>query len=73
MHEAKTEQEKIDSSLLILKDIYIKRTSPDLTKKIFNSMPVQPRNLRHMKQRPNALKQRRGNWKIKEQAIFPRS
>ena len=44
MHVAKLEQEKINTALAVLKDIYLRKTSAEMTKKIFNKMPVHPRH-----------------------------
>ena len=48
LHEARRQYDALDAALTTLKDIYMKKTSPDLTKKIYNNMPVQPRHPRHV-------------------------
>ena len=51
--ESEAELKRIDEAIAQLKEIYSRKTSNDVTKKIFHDLPVEPRNARLL---PNAQK-----------------
>ena len=53
VQDAKQELNRIEDAITLLKEIYSRKTSDDVTKKIFHDLPVEPRNARLLPSKPS--------------------